>query len=149
MTELLVTCDSPGPARGISAISASDPPIRAWSPPLGETAKLRTVSRAKSPQGVSASFRRFPPRRAVVEKAAISEGLELPALPALSARHLATASGCGTAGSPGTPARRHVPPPRAGCRRLRTIDGADHGGNPCAGCGGNHPTNLSESQAID
>src|SRR3984893_8275989 len=89
MTELLVTCDSPGPARGISAISASDPPIRAWSPPLGETAKLRTVSRAKSLQGVSASFRRFPPRRAVVEKAAIFGGLEVSALSALSAGRFA------------------------------------------------------------
>jgi hypothetical protein len=34
--------------------------------------KLPTVSRAKFLQGVSASFRRFPPRRAIVEKAAIS-----------------------------------------------------------------------------
>jgi hypothetical protein len=42
----------------------------------------------------------------------------------------------GTAGIPGTPARRHVPPPKAGCRRLRTIDGADHGGNPSAGLRG-------------
>ena len=49
--------------------------------------KLRTISRAKSVQGVSASFRRFPPRRAIVEKAAISEGLEVSALSALSAGH--------------------------------------------------------------
>jgi hypothetical protein len=56
---------------------------------LGETAKLRTISRAKSVQGVSASFRRFPPRRAIVEKAAISEGLEVSALSALSAARFA------------------------------------------------------------
>jgi hypothetical protein len=40
--------------------------------PLGETAKLRTVSRAEFLQGVSASFRRFPPLRAIVGKAPIS-----------------------------------------------------------------------------
>jgi hypothetical protein len=43
----------------------------------------------QSVQGVSASFRRFPPRRAVVEKAAISEGLEVSALSALSAARFA------------------------------------------------------------
>jgi len=42
----------------------------------------------------------------------------------------------------GTPARRHAPPPRAGCRRLRTIDEADHGANPSAGRGGMHTANL-------
>jgi hypothetical protein len=57
--------------------------------PLGETAKLRIISRAKSLQGVSASFRRFPPRRAIVEKAAISEELEVSALSALSAHRFA------------------------------------------------------------
>jgi hypothetical protein len=40
--------------------------------PLGETAKLRTVSRAEFLQGVSASFRRFPPLRAIVGKAPFS-----------------------------------------------------------------------------
>jgi hypothetical protein len=40
--------------------------------PLGETAKLRTVSRAKFLQGVSASFCRFPPLRAIVGKGPIS-----------------------------------------------------------------------------
>jgi hypothetical protein len=40
--------------------------------PLDETAKLRTVSRAEFLQGVSASFRRFPPLRAIVGKAPIS-----------------------------------------------------------------------------
>jgi len=40
--------------------------------PLGETAKLRTVSRAEFLQGVSAGFRRFPPLRAIVGKGPIS-----------------------------------------------------------------------------
>jgi hypothetical protein len=40
--------------------------------PLGETAKLRTVFRAEFLQGVSASFRRFPPLRAIVGKSPIS-----------------------------------------------------------------------------
>jgi hypothetical protein len=40
--------------------------------PLGETAKLRTVSRAEFLQGVSASFRRFPPLRAIAGKGPIS-----------------------------------------------------------------------------
>jgi hypothetical protein len=39
---------------------------------LDETAKPRTISRAKSLQGISANFRRFPPFRGSVEKAAIS-----------------------------------------------------------------------------
>jgi hypothetical protein len=39
---------------------------------VGETAKPRTVSRAKFLHGVSASFRRFPPLRAIVGKAPIS-----------------------------------------------------------------------------
>ena len=69
--------------------------------PLGETAKLRTISRAKSLQGVSASFRRFPPRRAIVERAAISEGLEVSALSALSAARFAVSpKGCTPAQSP-------------------------------------------------
>jgi hypothetical protein len=40
--------------------------------PLCETAKLRTVPRAEFLQGVSASFRRFPPLHAIVGKAPIS-----------------------------------------------------------------------------
>ena len=40
--------------------------------PLGETAKLPTVPRAELQQGVSASFRRFPPLRAIVGKGPIS-----------------------------------------------------------------------------
>jgi hypothetical protein len=40
--------------------------------PLGETAKLRTVSRAEFLQGVSAGFRRFAPLRAIVGKVPIS-----------------------------------------------------------------------------
>src|SRR6266851_7324776 len=53
-------------------------------------------------------------------------------------RFLPTASGCwhcehsGGAGT--TPPR----PPGAGCRRLRTIDKADHGANPSAGLRGDH-----------
>jgi hypothetical protein len=40
--------------------------------PKSKTGKLRTVSRAEFLQGVSASFRRFPPLRAIVGKAPIS-----------------------------------------------------------------------------
>jgi hypothetical protein len=61
--------------------------------PLGETAKLRTVSRAEFLQGVSASFRRFAPLRAIVGKAPISQGFEVSALSALSAGRLLSRPG--------------------------------------------------------
>jgi len=57
--------------------------------PLDETAKLRTVPRAEFLQGVSASFRRFPPLRAIVGKGPISSGFEVSALSALSAGRFA------------------------------------------------------------
>ena len=60
--------------------------------PLRETPKPRKFSRAMSLQGVSASFRRFPPRRAIVKKAAISEGMEVSALSA--ARFAVSPKGC-------------------------------------------------------
>ena len=59
---------------------------------MAETAKLLTVSRAEFLQGVSASFRRFPPLRAIVGKGSISQRFEVSALSAFSARRFAVSS---------------------------------------------------------
>src|SRR5713226_2584563 len=120
---------------------------RVWTAPQSETVKLRTVSRAKYLHGISAVSASDLPVTGLHSKTSF------PSIPAFSAIS-ATRFDCrqrrvaDTAGSPGTPARRPAHPPRAGDRRLRTIDGADVAVILLPGDGGNHTADLSISQAI-
>jgi hypothetical protein len=68
---------------------------------LGEIANPLTISWENSLQGISAGFRQFPPDRAVVKKAAISEGLGISAFSGISAAGFAvSAKGRAPAQSP-------------------------------------------------
>ena len=60
--------DARKPSASVVSMTSLPPGVLA----LNETARPRTISRAKPLQGISANFRRFPPFRARVEKAAIS-----------------------------------------------------------------------------
>jgi hypothetical protein len=75
---------------GVSAVSASDPPIanssaRRPDPCVCEYFRTGIGSQKR----VCASFRRFPPLRDTVSRARLSGGFEVSALCALSAAHFA------------------------------------------------------------
>jgi hypothetical protein len=115
--------------------------------PQSETVKPRTVSRAKYLQGVSAVSASDLPVTGLHSKTSFSS---IPAFSAISAtrfdcrrRRVADA-----VGSLETPALRHAHPPRAGDRRLRTIDGADMAVIFLPATSEVMPPNLSISQVV-
>ncbi len=116
---------------------------RVWTAPQSETVKLRTVSRAKYLQGISAISASDLPITGRHSKPCFHQFPHFPQFPL----PVLTVDGVGLPTLLAVRGRRHDATPIRQ-ERLRTIDGADMAVILLPGDGGNHTARLSTSQVI-